>query len=339
MSPSKSCQILDLPFELRTEILSHLLPDLRVLTCEPGYSTTNDEPPRYNSPQTWTFPTEPSNLQQLRVDNAKCRLSILSASKQLHEDGVDFLYRRKTYVAQVYNFGIDFLFNAGDLRTLPSMPYHEMKEFVIQIASCDLAETGCRLRDNLVWFCSLLRRNTVKMRKIRIEFLYDPFWEFAWDQPNTGDVAVEPLVDVLADNSCNANLNAWQAGFNSTFAYILSALVHLPIASECTIEIPDPLRGKKHLIETASMYERAVQGTYPALRDCIPEAVLEADRKAFDFKMQHPDGPSSDCQCSGCAEHFQKSHRQFFERQARVGRAKENAWRESQAVPPVFSFW
>ncbi|KAI4115684.1 MAG: hypothetical protein LQ338_007821 [Usnochroma carphineum] len=299
--------ILDLPAELRAHILSFILPDLSTIECDIGWSPTNNDPPRNCPVRIWT-PDTVDSVHRFRSDDEKCDTAVLRICKQLNQDGTGYLYHLKTYKVHVFNFGIDFLSQAGDLHALPLLPYHEMKEFVIQIVGCGMAESGCRLRENLLWLCGLLNHHKVHLRKLRIEFPepYASIWnsESVWDEDGSEEERWPPVIDESVINDCNANLAAWEAGFPSTFAYILSPLALLPTADECTIELPECFKAKQHVVDAAKWYEEGISGVYPFEEDWC----LKQDRAEFEYRLQHPDGlRSRQCDCADCVLYYEVS--------------------------------
>lgn len=303
MSTNTSFQLLNLPSELRTHILSYLLPDLPVIGCDIGWSPTADGPPRNFPVSIWT-PGVAKSAYQFRSDDEKCQTAVMRACRLLYHDSVDYLYRLKTFKIDVFDYGIDFLTHARHLLTLPLVPFDEMKEFVIQIVGCDMAETGYRLRENLVWLCGLLSHRKVHLKKLKIEFSsYSDNWlGKAWDETESEDPK-PPTINESVNNECNAELAAWENGFFSTFAYIISPLALLPIADECTIEVPERLGTKKHILDLARWYQEGIDGTY-AFED---NWRLKQDRADFEYKLKHPNGSRNrKCNCADCVEHYKE---------------------------------
>ncbi|KAI4188245.1 MAG: hypothetical protein LQ346_005353 [Caloplaca aetnensis] len=342
-----SIGLLDLPFELRTQILSLLLPDLPTIECDVDYSHTGNSCPRKLCPQTWTPGVIASDCQ-FRSDGSECETAILRVCKQLHEEGTDYLYRRKTYKIHVFDYGIDFLSGGGELLALPLIPFHEMKELVIEVVGCGMTRTGTRLRDELAWICGLLRHHNVQLKKLRIDLGDWYWWMNSWDETLSEECAppLPPHLDVLENDDCNAEAAAWEEGFESTFAYIISALKLLPVVDECTIPIPDipttrwPIRGPEddpwdegsdddssyegittwrkapqHIHDLAKWYEEGIDGTYAFEEDLR----LQRDRAGFAARLKHPRGgpdapPDWDCGCEDCVEYFKEERRRDEER-------------------------
>ncbi|KAL9009326.1 MAG: hypothetical protein Q9173_005635 [Seirophora scorigena] len=240
-------------------------------------------------------------------------MAIIRVCKQLYHECFNLVYRRKTYIIDVYDFGIDFLRTAGGMRELPPLAYRDIKELVIRLAGgCySLAETGSRVRENLAWVCGLLSKHPVRPRKLRIAFpdSSDWLWADAWDQE---DVAYEdvqpPAFDDQASNDCNANILACERGCYSTFGYMLSVLPLLPVIDECIVEC----------------YEEWIKG-----RDFFDEDDwhLQQDRAAFEHYFESHAGYDDYgfmgfklCRCVARGEDVEgkdelwRRHRGFFRR-------------------------
>ncbi|KAL8924356.1 MAG: hypothetical protein Q9208_004138 [Pyrenodesmia sp. 3 TL-2023] len=318
--------IFNLPSELRAHILSFLLPDVNPIQCDTHWSPTAEGPPRGCCPVTWEA-GEGLSEYTFRSDGEPCQMAILRTCRCLFDDGMKQLYACKTYKAHVFDYGIDFLTEAGQLRALPQMPYRRMKEFVIQIMGCDMAETGDRLRANLVWLCGQLKQNNVRLSKLRIEFDLPLLWEKAWDQTEAEDPQ-PPIVDPRAINAYNADLAAWECGFYSTFAYILSALPMLPLVDECVIDVPERLREKQHVVDLARWYEEGIDGTYAFDED---NWIFQQDKEDFARRLKL-DGRWRDCDCADCIAHFDRIEWSHKERREHKERVKEtNKRRHDQA--------
>lgn len=338
-------QLMDLPAELRIHILSFLLPDLPTIECDVDWSPTADSCPRDFPKSIWTPGVGPS-VYKFRSDDEKCETAVLRACKQLHMEGTGYLYGLKTYKIHVFDFGVDFLNRAGIFLELPQIPFHEMKELIIEIFGCeDMAETGTRLRDNLMFLCGLLSHHNVHLKKLRIEFSPPrrDWWNTAWDETGSEECP-PPDFDIRKDNSCNAELAAWENGFYSTFEYITSPLALLPTVDECTVEVPVayktiryvpdpeewheesdvrpveilvPNAAKQHVLDWATWYQERIEGVYAFEEDWC----LERDRAAFAYMLLHPHGgPSRECNCEDCVEHYknldsktEESRRKFEE--------------------------
>ncbi|KAL8708286.1 MAG: hypothetical protein Q9225_007624 [Loekoesia sp. 1 TL-2023] len=276
-------RVLDLPTEIRIQILSYLLPDLPVIECDVDWSPNYNDPPRYVSPHDWE-PEHECAAYDFRSDKEPCSTAILRANRQLHADGLRYLYVGKTYKLTVFDYGFDFLASSGQLRQLPPLPYTEIKEFVIQIAPCDLATTGWRLRSNLVWLCELLRNNNINFKKLRIEFVSDTragFWSDAWDETESDHPTPLSAEDNIHDLP-NANLIAHDEGFGSTFAWMIRPLALLPKADECAIEVPSSLREKGHILALAKRYKEGIDGSYAFDDDwCLGVRGLKGPRRRW----------------------------------------------------------
>ncbi|KAL8924357.1 MAG: hypothetical protein Q9208_004139 [Pyrenodesmia sp. 3 TL-2023] len=314
VSTNTTVQLLDLPAELRTQILSFLLPDLPKIECDVGWSPTANGPPRDFPPSLWT-PGPQQSAYRFRSDEEECHTAILRTCKRLHMDGASYLYRQKTYKIHVFDYGVDFLNKAGDFAALPQIPYHEMKELIIEIVDCDshMAKTGTRLRENLLLLCGLLSHHNVHLKKLRIQFspAWSDWWNTTWDETESEECR-PPAFDETKDNSCNAELAAWECGFNSTFEYITSPLALLPTVDACTVEVStayklkrripgpeeldeeggdgrhveifEPHPAKQHVLDWARWYRDRIDGTYAFEEDWS----LKRAREEFADKLTHP---------------------------------------------------
>ncbi|KAL8706073.1 MAG: hypothetical protein Q9201_000838 [Fulgogasparrea decipioides] len=281
---SGSFRLLDLPVEIRTHILTFLLPNLPSIECDLDWSPLNNNAPRRTSPSTWYV--EDDAVFDFRDDGGPCYPQILCVNRQLYWEGTDYLYKQKTYKINVFEFGIDFLKESTQLCCLPPLPYHRMKEFVIQVrASNPLEETGCRLRDNLLWLCGLLHHNNVRLNKLKIVFSPSPYaWAEAWDETEPRELPEEVRYnDGFLQENHERIARDW--GFASTFAWILSPVALLPVVGECTIEVPEPLRQKSHIVKLAKWYEKGIDGRYTFDGEAWP---LKDDREEFHFVFTDP---------------------------------------------------
>ncbi|KAL8934731.1 MAG: hypothetical protein Q9216_005760 [Gyalolechia sp. 2 TL-2023] len=289
-STTVSSKIFTLPTELRARILSYLLPNTPTIECDWDYSPFRTDLPRSVSPATW-FPGTSPSVHEGRSDSEKCYTEILRTNSRLYADGITYLYSLKTYKLTVFQFGFDFLNQSGPLRQLPPLPYHEMKEFVIQLADCDVAEMGCRLRYNILWLCGLLRQHGVHFKKLGIEFLGDR-WRKAWDATES-EVPDSPQLDDVEEEVTDLNVIAYRNGFASTVEFLLSPLALLPTSGECRISLPCCLKEKEHMIRLAKWYEEGIDGTFPFEDD----GCLMKDVEDFEWLVEHPDGFSTKCGC------------------------------------------
>ena len=272
------------------QILSYLLPDLSIIECDMDWSPMCNDPPRHHSPQDW-FPLEEKAVYKFRSDDEPCYSDILCTSKQLYEDGRTFLYSCKTYKLTVFDFGFDFLTRSNQLPSLPPLPYGEIKEFVITVSGCNLTETGYRLREKLVWLCGLFRRHHAYFQKLKIVFLGD-CWIDAWDQTGIED----PERPQEGDNVFqlpNVHIEAWEKGFSSIFAWMITPLALVPTAGRCIIEIPPTLQEKRHILDLIMWYEDGINGTYE-----FPNIwYLQEDQAQFEWMWDHPHESNRNCKC------------------------------------------
>ncbi|KAI4137558.1 MAG: hypothetical protein L6R39_007214 [Caloplaca ligustica] len=303
-STSSPFRIADLPAEIRTKIISFLLPDLPVIDHDSDWSPCCNNPPRMTSPGTWQALHEgaPYNF---RSDQEPCYTAILRANKQLYEDGMQYLYRQKTFKFTVWDYGFDYLKECCQLAKLPELPYHEMKEFVIHIADVYIWETGFRLRENLVWICGLLRHHNIRFKSLKIEFMDNGRthrWSEAWDSADFEEPGRPNRMGMYDWELPNLNYIAYDEWFPSTFAYMLTPLALLPKAESCVIEVPAELKGKQHILDLAKWYEEGIDGTY----EFPDDPTFVADKAEFDYRLKHLDGPVPGCDCDECVSHFRQ---------------------------------
>ncbi|KAL8931705.1 MAG: hypothetical protein Q9211_006784 [Gyalolechia sp. 1 TL-2023] len=254
--------ILDLPTEIRTYILSFLLPDLPTIQCDIEWSHLANDPPKNRSPLHWE-PYSEDAPYEFRSDKEPCSLAILRANRKLYADGKRHLYGGKTYKLNIHNYGFDFLSQSDQLRELPPLPYSEIKDFVIAIAPCYEALTAVRLRANLLWLCGLLRHHQVHFNRLKIEF-DETLWcglTESWDGAES-DVIPTPQVEDNVLGLPNADFVAHEQGFSSVFAWLISPVALLPTAGECTIALPAAFRAKRHVVDLAQWYEKGIDGTH-----------------------------------------------------------------------------
>ncbi|KAL8958747.1 MAG: hypothetical protein Q9183_005777, partial [Haloplaca sp. 2 TL-2023] len=122
-------RIMDLPTEIRTHILSFLLPDRNPIACSTARSPTFANPYRNEDPLTW-YPEASTNFHP-RTDDLPCHPQILRANRKLYDEGFAYLYKRRTYTLDLSGFGFDFLREGTQMDTLPLFPYAAVPNFVI----------------------------------------------------------------------------------------------------------------------------------------------------------------------------------------------------------------
>ncbi|KAL8675867.1 MAG: hypothetical protein Q9224_007364, partial [Gallowayella concinna] len=163
---AQTFRLFDLPNDIRDVLFSHLLPSVPAIDCDTQHSLW----PEYS-------------FSRHDDDDNDCNdgyvPQILRVNHKLYNEGIDYLYLRKTFVINVYHTGFDFLKSSTQLRTLPNLPYHKMKEVIIRIPPHTLPTEGSDLRYNLLWLCGLLHSNDIHFKKMRIDFTdqYSGTWE------------------------------------------------------------------------------------------------------------------------------------------------------------------
>lgn len=197
-----------------------------------------------------------------------------------------------------------------------------MKEFIVQIVECDLAVTGYRLRSNILWLCGLLRRHDIRFRKLKIEFMattYRNYWDEAWDFAKIEDPAEPDLSNDFNWELPNVNNIAYEKWFPSAFAYMIVPLALLPVADQCSVEIPAAFMDKQHILGLAKWYEERIDGTY-AFDDTW---CLQNDEDEFEYRLKHVDGPLRECEYDVCVEYFRQITGAFTAMKG--GRARKSA--------------
>ncbi|KAL8839218.1 MAG: hypothetical protein Q9170_001824 [Blastenia crenularia] len=315
MSPTElPLTIVDLPKELRKHILSFLLPDLDTIECDQTLSPCRDSLPRNWPPRGWKHGNGPSVCylrtdREVGVNDGICHPQVLRVNRKLYDDGVEYLYRQKTYKISVFNYGFEFLRHSGQLDELPPLPYHHIKEFVIEVNLPDLKETGTMLRWNLLWLCGLIQKAGIHFRRLKVEFQNNDYHGNARDEVETYSAPPSRSDDPFDDpfdekDDCNAHLVAYKNGFWSTLGYLFNPLVLLPVAKQCAIQLPTELQDTDSQ-DLATWYEEGLNGTYPFEDDWW----LQREKADFEWKVDHPSGSSESCECVSCKDFFKKLNR------------------------------
>lgn len=151
--------LLDLPFEIRSKILSYLLPDTRFIVHEAktdGFKRFGDRfVPDHRLglapvPHWWTFDYKTVSPYP----------EVLLTNRQLYADGFCQLYELQSFKLVVNYLEYDFLgvtyYHFDGL--LPPLPYHAMKEFVIEVWGYSTIST-LALRRKLAGLLALFREN------------------------------------------------------------------------------------------------------------------------------------------------------------------------------------
>ncbi|KAL8774129.1 MAG: hypothetical protein Q9209_001237 [Squamulea sp. 1 TL-2023] len=305
--------LLNLPFDIQTEILSYLLPSQRLIS----YDTHGHILRRYrDSLMEW------SNLDWSNSEWSNFTYGIISpypdillANRFLYSSGISYLYLRKTFKMSVSPTGYEFLYlTDSPLPELPPLPYSRMKEFILEIHGRDMSTTASRLRSNLVHLVRLFRQNNVHFRRLRIEFPEFPnpmpVWEDAWDniEPKDGDLQPE-IFEVVGMSPTDIvyythnEIFAQRTGASSTFAWVLCVFALCPsLADECIVELPKSLKDKPHMQACAKWYAEGLDGRALFLE--AEECCLKHDI----YLINHEYGYSEECDCEVCTE----THKEHF---------------------------
>ncbi|KAL8778723.1 MAG: hypothetical protein Q9213_007276 [Squamulea squamosa] len=308
--PSKdSVGLLDLPFDIQTEILSYLLPSQRLISHDThGYIVI-----RYgNSFEEWSDP----DWSAFAYDVPSPYPDILLTNHFLYYSGISYLYLRKTFKMSVFPTRYEFLhYIISPLFEMPPLPYSRMKEFILDIRGQDMSTTASDLRSNLVHLLRLFRRSNVHFRRFRIEFPEFPdampVWADAWDdlEPKDGDLQPE-IVEVSGISPTDITyythneIFAQRSGAPSTFAWILCVFAFCPsLADECIIELPKSLKDTPHMQACAKWYAEGLDGRALFLE--VEECCLKHDI----YLLNHQHGYSEECDCENCTE----THKELFQ--------------------------
>ncbi|KAL8774130.1 MAG: hypothetical protein Q9209_001238 [Squamulea sp. 1 TL-2023] len=335
MDINQPFQLLDLPLELRTLILSFLLPNVPIIACSVQNSPNTDSPPRNCSPYAWETFQQPSDYNYRRHDeDDPYSPQILRVNRQLHDEATSYLYHQKTFVLSIYNFGYDFLKESNQLENLPLLPYSEIKEFIIEVGPHTLPTQGTRLHWNLLKLCGLIHQRGIHFKKLRVGFTdqvsgrreFDaeaewhlpfpkniPLWEHIdlppakpiplWEYTNDEPQNIPPELTPDDYRERNFEYTAWKAGFSSTFTYLASPLRMLSsVAEQAIIDLPRSCENKPHYKMLKQWYEEGLDGRYPFDED---DGVL----KDYRWWFEHPYGPKEGCEdkCEECVAYaFEK---------------------------------
>ncbi|KAL8799985.1 MAG: hypothetical protein Q9182_005495 [Xanthomendoza sp. 2 TL-2023] len=340
-------RLLDLGPDIRTVLFSHLLPSVAII-----YPVAEADPwPKYS------FSRHKDNDDDWYDGYVP---QILRVNHQLYEEGIAYLYARKTFVIRIYNSGFDFLKASTQLDNLPNLPYHIMKEFIILVPPHILPTQGADLRYNLLWLCGLLQSHGVHFRRLRINFTNQdsgkweprppvtqsrdwldanddlspprmiPLWEYTDDEPEN----IPPDFVDRRHDCLNFEYTAWQQGYTSTWAWLASPLIMMHgVADECVIEPPYSYRGNPHYEGVKVWYERYLEGRI--------EEIDQKDQDVQDcwWSFRHPDGAKEDCEegCEECVEQkeWMKMVRGFgrrWEERARARSSRETSDHERTLV-------
>ena len=296
MASQEYFRFLHLPFDVRIMILRYLLPDQHFILHEAYNADCNRGP--WHRPTWLTFDY---NSRSPYPD-------ILLTNRQVYSECFYHLYTIKTFkfVLHFSHIGFayyQFLTQKHDhlRKELQPVPYHAMKEFILEIRCPDWPTTICDFRKILIMLLRRFHVEKVHFRKLRIQFP-DPLgplpgWDHAWDnaEPKAWDFKPELVLDDDGDNVAHQELTARDSGAPSTFAWFLSAFATCPsLADECIIELPESLRDKTHMQACAKRYAEGLDGRSSFhLED---ECCLKQDL----YDLHHKEGYREDCSCEVC---------------------------------------
>ncbi|KAL8650584.1 MAG: hypothetical protein Q9226_005089 [Calogaya cf. arnoldii] len=324
MASNHLFRLLDLPTELRTHILSYLLPSGSTITCSKEHSPHYDRIPLNCSPHSWIISNEASSYSFERASHDDAfSPQILRVNRQLHAEGTAYLYNQKTYVLAVYTSGFDFLKLSSQLSSLPILPYNSIKHFIIEIQPTILPLFGENLYRNLLWLCSLIRQSNIHFKSLTIEFTDQqsgqyiriddndecsgplfreiPIWEYTTDSASS--IPPSTLTDCHGTHQ-NFEYVAWEEGYYSSFARLISPLQLLSaVTDKASINVPWSCEGKESYLRLKEWYEEGLEGKYPFDEDGI--IVRECVSKA-----KHANGPVAFCEeeCLECMEYTSRRH-------------------------------
>ena len=296
MASQEYFRFLHLPFDVRIMILRYLLPDQHFILHEAYNADCNRGP--WHRPTWLTFDY---NSRSPYPD-------ILLTNRQVYSECFYHLYTIKTFkfVLHFSHIGFayyQFLTQKHDhlRKELQPVPYHAIKEFILEIRCPDWPTTICDFRKILIMLLRRFHVEKVHFRKLRIQFP-DPLgplpgWDHAWDnaESKAWDFKPELVLDDDGDNVAHQELTAQDSGAPSTFAWFLSAFATCPsLADECIIELPESLRDKTHMQACAKRYAEGLDGRSSFhLED---ECCLKQDL----YDLHHKEGYREDCSCEVC---------------------------------------
>ncbi|KAL8924358.1 MAG: hypothetical protein Q9208_004140 [Pyrenodesmia sp. 3 TL-2023] len=258
MTDTKPSTLMSLPTEIRLQILGHLLSvDATIHTCGSDYSS------RLELNMHFRF-----RLKGIRWYDHGCHRhpclrrrelpspAVLGLNRRLYEEGTSILYARN-FDINVTAAGLQFLQWGGQIGHIPEFPFHRAKELTIKIMPTLFHTNGLKLYIVLATLCSHIASISPSLRKVRIIF-HDEHERYTkegdllvqdWkDQPEfvnrrilAGSYEREPYTSIMETILDTAE------GF-SAFEWYLQPLHQLPMAEECSIEIPRSVRSNERAI-------------------------------------------------------------------------------------------
>ncbi|KAL8671964.1 MAG: hypothetical protein Q9168_003560 [Polycauliona sp. 1 TL-2023] len=333
MSSVQPFRLMDLPPEIRADIFGYLLPCVPVIGSDMDIDVGHIRYPEDENPYirvgicagSYSGPWFPGWKAFQCVD-------VMVLNRQVHAETIAYLYSRKTYVATVYDYGFDFLDRSCEAIYFCPMPYDQMKEFVIRIVPCNLPTAGGSVRKKLIKICGEIDefswKKKIHFKKLRIACMTESsdalkesqaaWTSTLWQNPEDDDEprTIPPPISDTKWNHPNFEHQAWQQGFDSSLAYLLTPLRMLSgIADEAVVEFPTSCDGKKHYEALKRYYEEGLDGRKPF---CEQSEVLIDMR----WQYKHYDGPIEFCEdmCPGCVEHTMAGYKKHCEEVASLER-------------------
>lgn len=254
MTDTKPSTLMALPTEIRLRILHHLLSvDASIHTC-PDYSSRLE----YNM-------YVGHRLKGISWYDHCCHRhpclerrelpspAILRLNRRLYEEGTSILYACN-FDINVTAAGFQFLQWGGQIGHIPEFPFHKAKQLTIKIMPPVFNRHALKLYINLATLCSHIASVSRSLKKVHIVFHDEqerdpneaypriPSWReqqrFVTREALLGYCDREPYASILGTILDSAQ------GI-SAFEWCLQPLGQLPLAEECSIEIPCSVRGNE----------------------------------------------------------------------------------------------
>ena len=262
--------LMRLPAEIRLNIFSFLLPDMK-----PLYSRRRG---RFPGPASFkNFP----GRGRYRHDFAPGNLAIMRSNRQIYDETTNYLYNRSTLVVSVDDDGVNLLsshWGCGEMskKSLKEIPFNKFQGVWLQIqATLDQRKHLNDIRRNLLNFCIVLCQ-TDPLKGLRVDLFdsrhcdagrLDPH-EATYDQGGV-KMITRDIEDIMRRYSCTqeiAERETWRA-VNSTgtslaatdIEAIVQPLKLLCGVERCQIFLNAHLQSDKSLVELATLHEDVVQ--------------------------------------------------------------------------------
>ncbi|KAL8852796.1 MAG: hypothetical protein Q9221_002305 [Calogaya cf. arnoldii] len=296
MAIHNSVGLLGLPYTIRGEILSYLLPDqhsilhdaYRVDRSLDGESI-DFEPP---IPQ--------SHWSTFDYKSKSPYPDILLANRQLYADGFHYLYELKTFKVVLSLEGRPQLGQRNMLGDLPPLPYRAIKEFVIEVHAQDLNHEADSVRSRLLGLFLWFRKKKIHFRKLRIKFP-EPWesledWYAAWDGDEPDTRQENCRIDWDDEHTFDEFYKVY--GHKSIFTWVLSTCLVCPgLADECVITPPPSLEERPYIWDYCEWYAERIDGRCPI--DPEDEPSLQKDLCNF-MQARSSEKRWRNCDCHAC---------------------------------------